>query len=242
MEDRRIMSLPLLGSPLLFLLIIFIPIFFIMLFINVVEEAFINLGVPPFAASVLVVVSVVGSLINIPIKEYANTRTIEYRPPIQNDIFRLFYPQSRTYDQVFNKTTLAINLGGAVVPLVVCLYIVLRYPGYVFPWCFITIPIAIGICHKVARVVPNVGIAMPTFIPPLTAATLAVLFSSGSDVVSLSYLTGVIGVLVGADVLNLGKISQTNASTISIGGAGTFDGIFLTGVVSVFLGKIVSMI
>jgi len=239
MDQRRIMSLPL-GNPILFFLLILIPIFFIMLFINVVKDAFVHLGLPPLAASFFVFLSVVGSLINIPLKEYMNTRTVSYQQP-NIPFMAWLYPQSKSYQQVVTKTTLAINLGGAVVPLLICLYIFLRYPGYVLPWCLITIPIAVIVCYKIARIIPNVGVAMPTFIPPITASFLAMIFVGGGDVVSLSYVTGVLGVLIGADLLNLSKITQTTASTISIGGAGTFDGIFLTGIVSVFLGKIVSL-
>jgi uncharacterized membrane protein len=46
---------------------------------------------------------------------------------------------------------------------------------------------------------------------------------------------GVVGVLIGADLLNLGKVSKLGAPILSIGGAGTFDGIFLTGLISVLL-------
>jgi uncharacterized membrane protein len=67
------------------------------------------------------------------------------------------------------------------------------------------------------------------------SAGLALLFAGDAFPVALSFVTGVLGVIIGADLLNLGKISRTTARTISIGGAGTFDGIFLTGIISVFL-------
>src|SRR5437016_638976 len=38
--------------------------------------------------------------------------------------------------------------------------------------------------------------------------------------------------VVGADVLNLGRIAELGAPMISIGGAGTFDGVFLTGIIA----------
>jgi uncharacterized membrane protein len=46
--------------------------------------------------------------------------------------------------------------------------------------------------------------------------------------------------LIGADLMNLGKVSSLGAPVASIGGAGKFDGIFLTGVVAVLLTGIVS--
>lgn len=43
------------------------------------------------------------------------------------------------------------------------------------------------------------------------------------------------GTLVGGDLLNLGKARNLGAGTVSIGGAGVFDGIFLVGIFSVAL-------
>ena len=41
--------------------------------------------------------------------------------------------------------------------------------------------------------------------------------------------------LLGADVANLYRIREIRAPAVSIGGAGTFDGIFLTGILAVLL-------
>jgi uncharacterized membrane protein len=46
------------------------------------------------------------------------------------------------------------------------------------------------------------------------------------------------GTLIGADLLNLAKIGTLGAPVASIGGAGTFDGIFLTGILAVLLAGI----
>jgi uncharacterized membrane protein len=40
------------------------------------------------------------------------------------------------------------------------------------------------------------------------------------------------GALVGADLWNLPRIGELGASVVSIGGAGTFDGVFLTGILA----------
>jgi uncharacterized membrane protein len=50
-----------------------------------------------------------------------------------------------------------------------------------------------------------------------------------------AYVAGTLGTLIGADLLNLHKIKHLNAPVVSIGGAGTFDGIFLTGILAVLL-------
>ena len=43
------------------------------------------------------------------------------------------------------------------------------------------------------------------------------------------------GTLIGADLTNLHRISGLGAQVASIGGAGTFDGIFLSGILAVIL-------
>jgi uncharacterized membrane protein len=52
---------------------------------------------------------------------------------------------------------------------------------------------------------------------------------------ALAYVAGTLGTLLGADLLNLYRVRQLEAPVVSIGGAGTFDGIFVTGIVAVLL-------
>jgi uncharacterized membrane protein len=77
------------------------------------------------------------------------------------------------------------------------------------------------------------------FIPPVVAAVaawvLAALFGGYGHVDAIAYVGGVLGTLVGADIANLGKLRDLGAPVASIGGAGTFDGVFLTGIVAVLL-------
>ena len=51
----------------------------------------------------------------------------------------------------------------------------------------------------------------------------------------VAYVAGTLGTLIGADILNLRKIHGLGAPVASIGGAGTFDGIFLAGIIAVML-------
>ena len=51
----------------------------------------------------------------------------------------------------------------------------------------------------------------------------------------LAYIAGSLGTLIGADLSNLGRVRGLGAPVASIGGAGTFDGIFLTGILAVLL-------
>ena len=83
-----------------------------------------------------------------------------------------------------------------------------------------------------ARPVKGFGIAVPALLPPIMAAGLALLIAPQSAPM-FAYISGTLGSLIGADLLNLKKIPGLPIA--SIGGAGTFDGIFLTGIISVLL-------
>ena len=82
--------------------------------------------------------------------------------------------------------------------------------------------------------VPGVGIAEPMFIPPLVTAVVALAISR-NHAAPLAYIAGSLGTLIGADLLNLQRIHGLGAPVASIGGAGKFDGIFLTGLIAVLL-------
>ena len=90
------------------------------------------------------------------------------------------------------------------------------------------------VVHWMAQPVRGVGIAVPIFIPPLVAAGTAFLLSR-QFAAPLAYIAGTLGTLIGAELLNLDKIRGLGAPIVSIGGAGTFDGIFLTGILAVLL-------
>ncbi|WP_457549779.1 DUF1614 domain-containing protein [Archaeoglobus sp.] len=55
----------------------------------------------------------------------------------------------------------------------------------------------------------------------------------------LAFSSGVLSALVGADILHLKDIEKIGSGIVSIGGAGTFDGIFLTGVFSVIFSHVI---
>jgi uncharacterized membrane protein len=75
------------------------------------------------------------------------------------------------------------------------------------------------------------------FVPAVTAAIVALLLSR-EHTAQLAYIGGSLGTLIGADLLNLGNIRGLGAPDASIGGAGTFDGIFLIGIVAVLIASL----
>jgi uncharacterized membrane protein len=91
-----------------------------------------------------------------------------------------------------------------------------------------------AISFAFSRPMAGLGVAMPIFIAPLAAALVAMLINPGQSA-PLAYICGTLGVLIGADLLRLKDIQQMGVPVAAIGGAGTFDGIFITGIVAVLL-------
>ena len=90
------------------------------------------------------------------------------------------------------------------------------------------------IVHLIARPVEGVGIQVPGIIPPLLAAGISLLVAPHMAA-PVAYVSGSLGTLIGADLLNIDKLSSLGGGVASIGGAGTFDGVFLSGIVAVLL-------
>ena len=100
-----------------------------------------------------------------------------------------------------------------------------------------TILITAIIVNYFARPVEGLGIAMPMYIPTFLSVILSIVMTTGNPALApvVAYVTGTLGSLIGADLWNMRKISELGAPIASIGGAGTFDGIFVSGIFSVAL-------
>ncbi len=157
-------------------------------------------------------------------------------PPeqVQSDKVIEFFGMEYTVPLVENLpgTVIAINVGGAIIPTIMSIYL-LAARGL---WALGAIATAIVavVLHWLANPVPGVGIAVPVFIPAIVTAVVALLLSR-RDAAPLAYISGSMGTLIGADLTNLDKVAGLGAPIASIGGAGTFDGIFLTGILAVLL-------
>lgn len=219
-------------APFLFLygLILFaILVFWLMLvWIGVINGVFQAIGLPPDLAFLALLVSLLGSYVNIPL-----TR-VESGEPHGAEIVTSFGVRYRVPVHYADRSTvIAVNLGGAIVPVAISAYVLTLWPAMLWH-AVIGVAIVSLVVHRFARPVPGMGIATPIFVPPIVAAICGWLLGGHhADVVA--YVSGVIGTLIGADLLNLNKIKGLGAPVASIGGAGTFDGIFLTGIVAVLL-------
>jgi len=77
------------------------------------------------------------------------------------------------------KTVVAINVGGALIPSVVSLYLLWRFPGTFSPvvLAIVGVTLVAVISHLISKPVKGVGIVSPALVSPLVAAvyTIAVL-------------------------------------------------------------------
>jgi uncharacterized membrane protein len=201
--------------------------------LGAINYAFDALGLPPHAAFWALIVSLLGSYINIPVSRIEDTGDRSEADVV--DYFGMRY-RVPAHLATGRSTVVALNLGGAIVPLCICAWILAIDPG-IFLQAALGTGIVTLVVHRSARPIPGVGIATPIFIPPIVAALVGMLLSGGvpHHADAIAYMSGVLGTLIGADLMNLGRLNELGAPVASIGGAGTFDGIFLTGIVAVLL-------
>jgi uncharacterized membrane protein len=213
------------------ILVILLAGLIILVQLRVLRYAYMRLGVGPGAALLLLFGSLVGSYFNIPITVLPGT-------PVRSGEIVDFYGMRYIVPLVVRPgTVLAVNIGGAIIPTLMSAYLVIRYQLW-FKATLAVIAIAFVI-HSMATPVHGIGIAVPVFAPVVATAILAFILSR-EYAPPLAYIGGSMGTLIGADLLNLDKISGLGAPVASIGGAGTFDGIFLTGILAVLLAGIAS--
>jgi uncharacterized membrane protein len=214
------------------ILVVLFGVLLILIQLGVLRFAFMQLGLTSRGAMLLLFGSLVGSYFNIPIAELPGQQVVT-REIV--DMFGMRYqvPVMSNYA----GTVLAVNVGGAVIPVLMSVYLLVRYDLWIR--AAVATAIVAAIVYWYAEPVPGIGIAVPVFLPAVVTAVAAFLLAR-HRAAPLAYIAGSMGTLIGADILNLGRISGIGASIASIGGAGTFDGIFLTGIVAVLLASLTS--
>src|SRR5271154_2655058 len=231
MMNSQMHYLPL--APGLFALLAFLfGVLIILVQLRILSYAYMKLGVGPGVALLLLFGSLIGSYFNIPI-------TVLPGNPVRGGEVVDFYGMRYVVPLVTSwpGTVLAVNVGGAVIPTLMSTYLVLRYQLW-FKAAIAVVIIAF-IIHSMATPVHGLGIAVPVFAPVVATAILAFILSR-EYAAPLAYIGGSMGTLIGADLSNLDKTGGLGAPVASIGGAGTFDGIFLTGILAVLLAGIAS--
>jgi uncharacterized membrane protein len=203
----------------------------VLIFTGVIGITLGAVGFTPLTIVLTLVACLIGSSINIPLykiettapivrDEYVRWLGVTYRIP------RVSYGEA--------STQVAVNVGGALIPTSLSVYLLSISSTSIVTLSLIAVLIVTLVTHLIARPVKGVGVVTPAFISPIVAAVSAILLSPAHPVI-IAYVAGTLGTLIGADLLNLGKIPDLGAPVASIGGAGTFDGVFLTGIIAVLI-------
>ncbi len=202
----------------------------LMLQLQLIGAAFERLGLSPGQALLLLAACLLGSAVNLPLAT-VHTEAPPTPPPSPGPGWRLL----RHAPPFTGKTVLALNVGGGLLPTVFALHLLSVFPLPLGTAAAATALVAL-VCRLASRPLPGFGIAMPVLVAPVATALVALWLAPEPGLrAPLAYVAGTLGVLIGADLSRLGDIRRLGAPVASIGGAGTFDGIFITGIVAVLL-------
>lgn len=212
-----------------FLLLALLPFFFA----EVMAASLSKLHLSPAAAIAIVIGMMAGGMINIPIARIERADAVAAHPLA---IFGLenFFPR---LERVNREMVIAVNVGGCLIPTGLAGYELVRIlelDSSVLLALAAACAINIAVCYRVARPVRGLGITMPGLVPALLAAMSAWVLAP-EQAAPVAFIAGVSGPLVGADLLHLKDIRKLGTGMASIGGAGTFDGIVLSGIVAAYL-------
>ncbi|MGB8697815.1 MAG: DUF1614 domain-containing protein, partial [Thermosynechococcaceae cyanobacterium] len=133
--------------------------------------------------------------------------------------------------KIEQKTIVALNVGGGLIPTLLAIYEFSRVNPFAILVVMTTVTV---VSYFAAQIVPGIGIQMNPLVAPLTAVLTAWLIV-GNDAAPIAFAGGVLGTLIGADLLHLREIERMTAGVLSIGGAGVFDGIAMCGLFALLL-------
>jgi uncharacterized membrane protein len=215
------------------ILLVGLAILFPLFLADAMAAAFAKLGISPALSLGVVISMFFGGLFNIPLKSVPRVMSIDTEP-------LGLYGAGRILPRWFRRpssTVLAVNVGGCIIPCIIVAYELVRIAGHGATALALTaaaVAVNTAVCYRLARPVPNVGVVLPPLAPALAAAACGILFMR-NFAPPVAFTAGVLGPLLGADVLNLRRVLHDGSGIASIGGAGTFDGIVLSGLVATLL-------
>lgn len=233
----EILYLPL--SIIILLLLLAAPIIFIYLFLRLSETAFQMVGFSHWNATLAVFGSILGSLVDLPLM----SNPVSAYPAWYMTVMSLS-PES--FPTTFHSLYLAVNLGGCIIPLAISAHLLIKRQSSIGK-SFLGIAVVAAITYYAAEAIPGQGIVLPFWLSPLLAAVAGLVLAGGyRGSPPLAYISGTIGTLIGADILSVLtpgvlpalsplELNRAQPLVLSIGGAGVFDGIFLTGIIAVLL-------
>ena len=159
-------------SPAFFSILVGLLVLLIVLIqVGALSYAYLRLGVSSRVALLLLLASLFGSYLNIPVAELPDQQQI--LPAQEIDFFGMRYAMPVVVD--WPGTIIAVNVGGALIPTLMSLYLLARN-GMWGLGLLATACVSL-VCHYLAQPVAGVGIALPIFVPAIATAIVALVLS-----------------------------------------------------------------
>ncbi len=186
------------------------------------------LGLSVFESVALYMTILIGGVVNLPVFEFKSRRDSEQR---YASYLGTKYPLPVWHG---HNTVVSVNLGGCMFTLLASAYFALSLQPMTVLLSTTIVALCVFLLSKPSH---SVGFYVPAYVPPLIATGVALLgltlYGGGLyNCARLAFVCGTVGTILGTTVLNVLRLKKLSTSSISAGGFGTFDGIFLTGVLS----------
>lgn len=230
---------------LIFALIFLLALLFMFVFLplSIVTEAFSRLGVTPVQGVLLLIAILLGRTVNIPVYTserlvmVSRTSSVEF---LRNQLGGHIQVEQQPENEL-RKQQFAVNLGGCIIPVLLSMMFMLRSSGElgdVGALGWIALSTVVVAAAGYAMVKPDImaGLRIPVFVPAIATLITVWLLVPKPIAPMAAYVSGSIGTILGACVAPLLTPRIRNsiaAPVVSIGGSGTFGGIFLAGILAV---------
>ncbi len=222
----------------LFFLFIFLP-------MSIVAEAFSKLGLTPAQGVLMLIAILIGRTVNLPVFTSERLVMVPRSTTMRFTVDEMGRPM-QIQDEPANelvKQVFAVNVGGCILPLLLSLTFLVSMhlsgnTNGVYGWIGFALIMVAGGCYAIAKADPFTGLRVPLVMPALMTFVSVFFFVPEPFRPVAAYVAGTMGTLIGGNLIPLLTPRVRNAvgtPQVSIGGAGTFGGVFVAGILAVLL-------
>lgn len=198
---------------------------FTLLQLGALVFAFGQLGLSAQSALLLFPAALAGSAINLPL--FSRQQPVAPLDPDEiPDLLEEFHPVCQ------GRTTVAVNVGGALVPICLSGYLIAHHGLPLLPLALAVLLVGWP-SYRLSRSGGRWA-RLPLLLTPPVAAGCANLFAP-AFAEPLAYVGATLGLLLGGELARLPALTRLRLPLAAVGGGGTFDASFIAGIVAVLL-------
>jgi uncharacterized membrane protein len=147
-----------LAPPFFFILVGLFVALLVLIQLGVLRYAYMRLGISSGAALLLLLASLIGSYFNIPVAYLPEQRVLA-----QQEIYFFGMRYVVPFVAQWPGTLIAVNVGGAVIPTMVSIYLLAKNRLWVK--AALATAVVAAVCYWLSRPIPGLGIAEPVIAP-----------------------------------------------------------------------------